>query len=173
MHPTSLSAFACARARLGLTSLALVTALSACGASQVTPLPAPDAAPAAAPDTPAAKPAPARTVDAYRDFKGEHVAAGEVFRLKAKAKAIDGLEVVIRMVKVEWTTGELPDGRKIKEGTAELVIQKGAEERTTRVQQDDTKRSLGCQITVKAVGEDYDQKRFDYLPWVDLIVEAR
>ena len=140
--------------------------LMGCGGGEVIPPPAPTAAPVVA------KPV-APTPDAYRDFKGERVVPNEVFRLKAKAKAVAVVEVVINMVKVQWTTRETPDGKNIKEGTAELVIQKGTESRTIRVEQDETKKTLGCQILVKAVGEDYDAKRFDYLPWVDLIVTPR
>ena len=140
--------------------------IAACGGGEVVKTPAP-AAPVAV-----AKPAPVAP-DAYRDFGGERVVTKEVFRLKAKAKAVAEVEVVIRMIKVEWTTREMPDGRKIKEGTAELIIKKGDKERRVRIEQDDTKRTLGCQVTVKAVGEAYDKKRMDYLPWVDLIVTSR
>ena len=139
--------------------------LVGCGGGEVVTTP-PPAAPVVA------KPAPAPP-DAYRDFAGERVVPKEVFRLKAKAKAVAVVEVVIHMVKVEWTTREMPDGRKIKEGTAELVIKKGDKKRTVRVEQDETKTTLGCKVTVKAVGEDYDAKRFDYLPWVDLVVTSR
>ena len=142
-----------------------LTLLAGCGGGELIAPPSPAAAAVAKP----AKPAP----DAFRDFAGERVVPKEVFRLKAKAKAVAVVEVVIRMVKVEWTTREMPDGRKIKEGTAELVVEKGTERRTLRVEQDETKKTLGCQVTVKAVGEDYDAKRFDYLPWVDLIVTSR
>lgn len=137
-----------------------------CGGGEVIPPPKPTAAPAVAKLA-------APTPDAFRDFPGERVVPNEVFRLKAKAKAVAVVEVVISMVKVEWTTREMPDGRKIKEGTAELIIKKGTQSRTIRVEQDETKKTLGCQILVKAVGEDYDAKRYDYLPWVDLIVTPR
>ncbi len=147
-----------------MLALALVF-LVACGGGQVVETPPPS--------TKAAAPPPPPKEDAFRDFAGERVVPNEVFRLRAKAKAVAIVEIVINMVRVEWTTREMPDGRKIKEGTAELVVKKGDKQRRFRLEQEDSKKVFGTKILVKAVGEDYDKSRFDYLPWVDLVVTAK
>ena len=111
--------------------------------------------------------------DAYRDFGGDRVKAGEVVRVRAKSVAVTSLQVVIRLLKVEWMTHDMPDGRKVKDGIAVFLVSKGQKERRSRIQMDDTKRSLGCKITVQAVGEEYVAERMDYLPWADVIIEPR
>ncbi len=143
-----------------LTAIAL---LWACGGGQVVDVPPPPPKPAAPPPPPKA--------DAYKDFEGERVVPKEVFRLRAKAKAVAVVEIVINMVKVEWTTRETPDGKQIKEGTAELIVKKGEKQRRFRLETDESKTVYGAKITVKGVGENYDKSRMDYLPWVDLVVE--
>jgi hypothetical protein len=150
--------------RLILPALAL-TLVAACGGGHVIDVPPPPAKPAAPPPPPKA--------DAFRDFGGERVVPNEVFRLRAKAKAVAIVEIVISMIRVEWTTREMPDGRKIKEGTAELLVKKGDKKRRFRLEQDEVKTVMGTKIEVKGVGEDYDKSRYDYLPWVDLVVTAK
>jgi hypothetical protein len=141
----------------------LAVAASACGGAPVKKEVAPTAPVKKGPATP----------DAFRDFGGERVKTGEVVRLRSKSKAVLGVEVVIRLLKVEWMTHDMPDGRKVKDGIAVFMVHKGQKERRTRVQLDDTKRSLGCKITVKGVGEAYVAERMDYLPWADVVVDPR
>jgi len=125
--------------------------------------------------TPAPPPAKPPVVqaepDAFRDFRGEHGAAGKVFRLGGKPMAVDGVEVVVTLVKTEWSTMAAPNGKDIREASAQLLVQKGQEERRISMGQGETRQALGATITVVAAGENYDATRLLYLAWVDLRVE--
>jgi hypothetical protein len=152
---------------MSLLTVSLLTVsltLTACSNPQLieNPPPKPAAATAQAPQGP----------DAYRDHAGPHVAAGEVFRLKDTAYAIDGAEVVVSLVKAAWSKRELPDGRVIREGSAELQVARGEESTRRILEQGESKTMLGVKVSVVNAGEDYDDKRMDYIPWVELKVEA-
>lgn len=144
-----------------IAGLAVIAA--GCGNPQVK-----DAPP---PPPPPKKQAPAAP-DAFRDHSGPHAAAGEVFQLKDTPIAVDGVRVVVSLIKASWTKRELDDGRVIREGSAEIEVRKG-EERTSRIlDQDESVVLFGVRVTVTGAGEDYDKSRLDYIPWVELKVEA-
>lgn len=124
-------------------------------------------APPTAPKKAAEKPAAA---DAYRDFGGASVSLGEPFRLRTKPIGVRELEIVIELVKTEWTTRELPDGRTVKDGTADLLVRKGEGSRRFRLEQGESREILGAKITLKEANEGYDEQRLDYMPWVDVVV---
>lgn len=109
--------------------------------------------------------------DAFRDFRGEHGTSGKVFRLGGKPMAVDGVEIVVTLVKTEWSTMAAPNGKEIREASANLLVQKGQEERRISLGQGETRQALGASITVVAAGENYDTARLLYLAWVDLRVE--
>jgi hypothetical protein len=147
-----------------LLGAALLLWCVGCGNAQVTDAPPPPRAPkvVAAPAGP----------NAYADHSGPHAAIGETFRLKDTAVAVDGAEIVIGLIKASWTERELPDGRKILGGAAELKVSKGTETNRPILELDESTIAHGYRITVKGAGQDYDEKRLDYLPWVELVVEA-
>lgn len=147
-------------------SAALLVAAFAAGCSnpQLIETPKPKAVQAA----PAAPTGP----DAFRDHAGPHVAAGEVFRLKDTAYAIDGAQAVVSLVKAAWSKRELPDGRTVREGSAEIQVARGEESTRRILEQGESKTMLGVRVSVVNAGEDYDEKRLDYIPWVELKVEA-
>ena len=125
----------------------------------------------APPPKPVVKPKPVEKDDAFRDFGGKVVAKGEVFRLEAMdIVGIKGHRIVIRMVKTEWTSHEGPDGKMVKEGTADLEIQKGDKKKRKRIDQEETRTVFGAKITVKGAGEMYSKKRMQYVPWVEVVV---
>ncbi len=146
-----------------VVTLALLTAATACGEAQVR-----DAPPPPPPPEREAPPEP----DAYRDHSGPHAKAGEVFQVKDTPIAVDGVQVVVSLVKATWTKRELEDGRVIREGSAEIEIRKGQQSTKRILDQDESVVALGVRVTVKGAGEDYDNKRLDYIPWVELMVEA-
>ncbi len=135
--------------------------LTACGGGQVV------AKPVAKPVV--NKPEPVKH-DAFRDFGGQTIAPGTKFRLKTKPIGIDQLKVVIELVKTEWTTRELPSGKEVKDGTADLLIKKGEKSRRVRLDEGESRVIYGAKILVDAAGEGYDKERLDYMPWVDIIV---
>lgn len=110
--------------------------------------------------------------DAYRDFRGRKVKLGERFRLAAESVGVEGAEVVLTLVKTEWSTMTTPAGKELKEITVNLRIQHGQEERTAQLSQGD-KRVLGThRYEVLAGGEDYNKARMVYEPWVELRISA-
>ncbi len=149
------------------TALAAITGaaigclgLAACGAPMVTELPPPKKAQVVQADP-----------DAFRDFRGEHGTPGKVFRLGGKPMAVDGVEIVVTLVKTDWSTMTAPNGKDIREASANLLVQKGQEERRISLGQGETRQVFGTSITVVAAGENYDNARLLYLAWVDLRVE--
>ena len=135
---------------------------TACANPQLTQAPAPK---------PVVAPKPPQKDDAFRDFGGKVVEKGETFRLEAMdLVGIKGHRIVIRMVKTEWTSHEGPDGKMVKEGTADLEIQKGDKRKRKRIDQEETRTVFGAKITVKGAGEMYSKKRMQYVPWVEVVV---
>ncbi len=136
--------------------------IAACANPQLTEAPAPK--PVAAVKAP-------RADDAFRDFGGKVVEVGEAFRLEAMDMVgIKGHRIVIRMVKTEWTSSEGADGKMVKEGTADLEVQQGDQRKRKRIDQGETRTVFGAKITVKGAGEIYSQKRMQYVPWVEIVV---
>ena len=109
-----------------------------------------------------------QTPDAFRDFGGKHVKLGEKFRLGARPLGVEGAEIVIELVKTAWTTRELPNGKEVKDGTADMLVKKGEKSRRLRLDDGASRVIYGVKIEVLGAGEDYDKSRLDYLPWVDL-----
>ncbi len=142
--------------------LSLVAGLHGCGNAQLIDAPPPQA--------PAAEARPS-TPDAYRDHAGPHAKVGEQIRLKDTAFAIDGAEVVVSLVRASWTKRTLEDGRVIRDGSAEISVSRGEETSRRILEQGEAKAWLGVLVTVKGAGEDYDEQRLDYIPWVELKVE--
>ncbi len=165
MHPNPDSAFgpaAVVRPASVAACLALVAGLAACANAQLIEAPRP---PAAAAET---KPS---TPDAYRDHAGPHAKVGELIRLKDTAYAIDGAEVVVSLVRASWTKRTLEDGRVIRDGSAEIAVSRGEETSRRILEQGESRAWFGVQVSVKGAGEDYDEQRLDYIPWVELKVE--
>lgn len=151
----------CMKNLLGVSLVVALLASFGCGGGQVIEKSvAEKAAPAAAPQTP----------DAYRDFGGKHVKLGSKFRLGARPMGVQGAELVIELVKTVWTTRELPSGKEVKDGTADLLVKKGEKSRRVRLDEGASRVIYGVKIEVLGAGEDYDKSRLDYLPWVDLKV---
>lgn len=146
---------------LGIAVVAVL--VGACSNPQLieTPKAAAEAPAAAAPQEP----------DAYRDHVGPHIAAGTTFRLKDTAYAVDGVGVVVSLVKAAWSKRTLDDGRVIREGSAEIAVARGESTQRKIMEQGDVATVAGAKITVINAGEDYDERRLDYIPWVELKVE--
>jgi hypothetical protein len=145
---------------LNIALVALVA--SACGPSMVQQAPPP---PPLAPKEKPAEP------DVFRDHRGKHVAAGETFRLTHKPVAVDGPNVIVSLVKTEWTTIQTPGGKEVKEATAVLTVEQGQDQRQVSVGQGEARTAFNARVTVIGAGEDYDPARLVYQAWVDLKVE--
>ncbi len=127
------------------------------------------------PDQPvAAKPAAntPKVPDVYTDHRGEHVKTGQHFRLAAKPIAVDGPNLVIELVKVDWQTMTAPSGKELREASASLVLRRGQDSRQVMIPQKDEKVAMGARIQVLDAGEDYNRQRMTYEPWVELQVDA-
>lgn len=127
-------------------------------------------------DKPAEAPRPVaetpKIPDAYADHRGEHAKAGLRFRLAAKPIAVDGPNLVIELVKVDWQTLTAPSGKELREASASLVLHRGQDQRQVIIPQKDEKTAMGARIQVLDAGEDYNRQRLTYEPWVDLQVDA-
>jgi hypothetical protein len=144
-----------------LTAAVLSLTGSACGAPAAQVV-----------DTTAKKPTPVveapKEPNAYRDFRGTQVKLGEPFRLAAESVGVAGAEVVLTLVKAEWSTMTSPSGKEIKEISVNLRIQHGQEERGVQIAQGE-KRVIGqYRYELIAGGEEYNKARMVYEPWVQL-----
>ncbi len=135
--------------------------ISGCGAPEVVDLPPPKVAP----------PVVAQAPDAFADHRGQTAKTGELFRIGAKPVGVQGVGIVVTIVKVDWQTMTGPSGKEVKEATATLRLQKGEEERNVTISQGDKKTAYGCVIELLASGDQYDKARLSYDPWVELRVQ--
>lgn len=136
--------------------------LTACGAPEVV----------AEPKVAVAKPkAEAAAPDAFADHRGERFEAGQKFRLGVKPAAVAGPDVVVTLVKTDWSTMTGPSGKEVREATASLRVQKGEEERAITISQGEDRVAFGARLFVLGAGEAYDPQRLVYQAWVDLRVE--
>lgn len=113
----------------------------------------------------------AQEPDAFRDYRGVHYKANEKFRATHKPVAVDGAEVVITLIKTDWATLAAPNGKEIREASANLKVQKGQEERLITVAQGDDRVVFNARIKVVGAGEDYDKATARYGAWVELSVD--
>jgi hypothetical protein len=109
--------------------------------------------------------------NAFRDFRGPRVTTGKPFRVSVKPVAVAGVEVVIALVKVDWSTMTGPSGKDTREATANIRVQKGEEERAVMLGQGEVRTVLGTRINLLSAGEDYDKARMSYDPWIEIQVE--
>ncbi len=117
-------------------------------------------------------PRPQKETNYFEEFRGDHHPTGTVFRLQGKPVAIDGPNVIVSLIKSDWSTMQTPGGKEHREATAQFLVQQGAESHNISVNQGDDAVAFNVRITVKAAGEDYNKARLDYLPWVDCQVDA-
>ena len=111
-----------------------------------------------------AVPAP---VDPLASFEGPRKAANEEFRLMLAPVGIEGVGVIVRVMKAEWTE---MDGERT--ATAVIKVERGDESRTLYLEEGDTKSALGARLHVKGAGEVYDEKTMRYPPYADLVVAS-
>ncbi len=155
----------CKALELMLATALLCGTLASCGAPEVVQ-PTPETDPRTTePVVVAVEP------DAFRDYRGPHAKAGTVVRVQTKPMAVDGPNVVVTLVKVDWSTMTAPSGKEMREATVNLRVQKGQEERMITLGQGDDRTVLGAKLTLVGAGEDYDKARLSYDPWIDLRVE--
>ena len=117
-------------------------------------------------------PRPQKETDFFAEFVGDHHPIGKVFRLQGKPVAVDGPNVIVTLVKADWSTITAPGGKEHREATAQIMVQQGAESHSVSINQGDDGVAFNVRITVKGAGEDYNKARLDYLPWVDCQVDA-
>jgi len=110
--------------------------------------------------------------DAFRDFRGVHVPAGKPFTLKSDPAGVDGVGVVVQLLRVTLRTWETTPGKPTSEGTAELTVARGTETRTIRIAEGEAKTALGARISIVRAVTEYVTEAADYLPVADLVVEA-
>ncbi|MFT7579862.1 MAG: hypothetical protein ACI9MR_001529 [Myxococcota bacterium] len=125
------------------------------------------------PEEQAVKTAPPKPAgsDFFRDFAGEHVAAGEVFELDSGGRAVDGVGVVVSLEEVKtfgWSDAPQDD----TDGTAIIRVERGTESVRVRVAADQVKQALGARLAVTEAKIAYDVARFKYLPKARLKVTA-
>lgn len=113
----------------------------------------------------------AQEPDAFRDYRGLHYKANEKFRATHKPVAVDGAEIVITLIKTDWATLSAPNGKEIREASANLKVQKGQEERLITITQGDDRVVFNARIKVVGAGEDYDKGTARYGAWVELSVD--
>ena len=132
--------------------VALALLISGC-ASAPAPTPAPVAA------------APAQPADPLASFEGTRKPANTEFRLMLAPVGIEGVGVVLRVVKAEWTE---MDGERT--ATAVIKVERGEQSKMVYLEEGDTRTVLGAKLHVKAAGEIYDKETMRYPPYADLMV---
>lgn len=112
---------------------------------------------------------PAPEPDPFDRFTGQKVPAGEPFRLGNEPVGVEGPRVVVALSKTEWTVFPSPRGEE-KLGTATIVVQRGEEAATVRVEKGKTGRALGVAVEVREVGDQMVEGR--WLAFADVVVSA-
>jgi hypothetical protein len=133
-------------------SLTIALLLTGC-ASAPAPAPAPTA--------------PEAPVDPLAKFEGTRKAANSSFRLMLAPVGVEGVGVVVRVVKAEWSE---MDGERA--ATAVIRVERGEESKTLYLEEGDTKSALGAKIHLISAGETYDKDTMRYPPYADVIVSA-
>ena len=119
---------------------------------------------------PAPSPAPAQPeapVDPLAAYEGTRKPANTEFRLMLAPVGVEGVGVVVRVVKAEWSE---MDGERT--ATAVIRVERGEESRTVYMEEGDIKSVLGAKIHVKSAGETYDKDTMRYPPYADIVVSA-
>ncbi len=151
-----------ARLAWGLVAVWGTVGVGGCGSGGAAVRPTPVAAAPAAP-------AP---VDPLGEFGGPRVKAGEAFELGDAPVGVEGVGVVLTLLKVHETDYQEPGRPKVVETAAELLVQRGAETRNVRIDEGDTKTRLGARIKVERAATDYVDERADYLARATVVVTA-
>jgi hypothetical protein len=153
-------------AKTSSCAILLCCFLAGCGGAEtVTPADPRETPPVAQVEAPAQP-------NAFRDFQGPRVATGKPFRVSVKPVAVAGAELVISLVKIDWSTMTGPSGKDTREATASIRVQKGEEDRAVMLSQGEARTVLGTRISLLSAGEDYDKARMSYDPWIEIQVET-
>ena len=113
---------------------------------------------------------PEPATDAFDRFRGQRVAAGEAFRLATDPIGVDGARIIVHLVKLDWTSMDLPSGGVSRDATAQLSVQRGEQTHRLLLDAGDTRPVAGCEIALLDSGEDYDEATARWQPWVKLRV---
>ena len=116
------------------------------------------------------RPVAVAVADPLGDFSGPRVKAGEAFKLGDAPVGVEGVGVVLTLLKVHETDYQEPGRPKVIETAAELLVQRGAETRNVRIDEGDVKTRLGARIKVERARTDYVDERADYLPRATVVV---
>ena len=138
--------------------LALSLGLSGCASSlPPTPPPAP----------PVAEPEPD---DAFKSFGGTIIAPGTEITVHREPIGVSELRAMIALGKTEWVIHTQPGGKEDKTATANIVIQRGDDAQSIRVQSGESGEGLGVTIEVLEAGEVYEEASMRWVPFAKIKV---
>lgn len=110
-----------------------------------------------------AAPAPEEAPDYFRDFAGTKVPLGQPFDLVIDPVGVEGVEVVVRLLKVDESSWEKPGGEEVVETTALIEVRKGDQTKKVSIDQGQSKAALGCTIEVLEAKVEFYEPRADYI----------
>ena len=114
------------------------------------------------PPAPAVAPAP--VVPSVLDgFDGQMVKLGEAIRLRREPVGVASKQMMVSLVRAEWTSRERADGTEEKSATAHFVIQRGEEVRNLAIPAGESGSAFGLTIAVSDAGEEYEKSSSRYV----------
>ena len=119
---------------------------------------------------PATAKAPEPAIPSILDgFDGELVTMGELTRLHREPVGVASEQLMVSLVRAEWTTRERADGSEEKSATAHFVVQRGDEVKNLAVAAGDKGVAFGVSITVKDAGEEYEASSKRYVQFAAVV----
>lgn len=115
-------------------------------------------------------PTPAAPVDPLAGFKGARHQPDEVFVLQNNPVAIVGPNLILRMVRIEWTESENGRGVIEKEGTAHVMVESGDDSKTLRMDVGESRGAFGWRVHLFKVDDLYREGQGDYVPQAEIKV---
>ena len=113
---------------------------------------------------PAVLAAPVAPEDTLGGFKGARYQPDELFTMSNNPVAIVGPSLILRLVRIEWTTSENSVGSVEKEGTAHIMVESGTATQTLRLDVGESRGAFGWRVHLSEVDDLYREGQGDYIP---------
>ena len=102
-------------------------------------------------------------------FDGVMVTMGELMRLHREPVGVASKQLMVSLVRAEWTSRERADGSEEKSATAHFVIQRGDEVKNLAVAAGDKGMAFGVSIAVQDAGEEYEASSKRYVQFAAVV----
>ena len=102
-------------------------------------------------------------------FDGVMVTMGELTRLHREPVGVASKQLMVSLVRAEWTSRERADGSEEKSATAHFVIQRGDEVKNLAIAAGEEGMAFGVSIAVQDAGEEYEASSKRYVQFAAVV----